>query len=283
MQTLLKHITLQEWRARAPDALVKPAERPRIALAPNIRHGISILDDQSSESDGIERGASTAGDHAYNVIRTLVLGGVYPTGARLKEEELTASCGVSRTPVREALRRLASEGLLELTPRHGVKVIGVDSSDLREIYDLRAMIESHAAFRAATRITPTDIEELRLLADRMVAAVDSGPVGVRNSFMRDNTRYHRIILDAADSPRLLKMASMVVELPLAILALLSSALDVREYAMNYHHELIEAFEQGEANWAAAVMKSHILSAYHGVVKNQIRLREEAQMRAITAP
>ena len=234
------------------------------------------MDADVTGNDGIERGGSTAGDHCYKIIRAQILGGVYTAGTRLKEEELAPLCGVSRTPVREALRRLASDGLLEMTPRYGVRVVGVDASELREIYDLRAMVESHAAFRAATRITHEQIEELRMLADRMLVAMASGPEAIRAGFMPDNARYHRIILVAADSPRLLKMAALVVELPLTIRALLSNALGVRDHPMNDHHELISAFEQREPKWAESIMRSHILSAYHGVVKNQIRAREEAR-------
>ncbi len=66
---------------------------------------------------------STAGGRAYEIIRRSVLDGRFPPGARLKEEELTAMCGVSRTPVREALRRLAVEGLVVVTPHQGAQVV----------------------------------------------------------------------------------------------------------------------------------------------------------------
>jgi len=237
------------------------------------------MDVDTAETNQTERGGSTAGDHSYKIIRSQILGGVYAGGARLIEEELAPLCGVSRTPVREALRRLASEGLVEMTPRYGVRVIGVDALELREIYDLRAMIESHAAHRAATRLTKEHIDELRMLADRMLEWIAQGPETVRTGFMPDNARYHRIILEAADSPRLLKMSALVVELPLTIRALLTGAMVVRDHPMNDHHEMVSAFEHREPEWAESLMRSHILSAYHGVVKNQIRAREEARAEA----
>ena len=87
---------------------------------------------------------------AYEKVRGRILSGELGDGVRLGEEELAEALSISRTPVREALRRLAAEGLVELLPNRGARVPRWDESDVNDIFDLRAVLESHAAGRAAT-------------------------------------------------------------------------------------------------------------------------------------
>jgi DNA-binding GntR family transcriptional regulator len=80
----------------------------------------------------------------YEQIRTAILSGELSNSERLVEEDLAVSLGISRTPVREALRRLAAEGLVDVSPNRGARVAEWDADDLREIFDLRSILESHA-------------------------------------------------------------------------------------------------------------------------------------------
>lgn len=216
---------------------------------------------------------STASARAYELIRTLILEGRFAPGERLKEEELTDLCGVSRTPVREGLRRLAIEGLVVVTPHQGAQVAAIGESDLAEIYALRAMIEGHAAGRAALLISDVEIAKLKALASEMelaVAAANSdlggGAAELHARFTPANSEFHRIILDAAMSPRLAAMASLVVEIPL-ILRTLARYSDVELLrSLQHHRELIAAFEAHDEDWARSVMRSHVLAASHAVVR-----------------
>ena len=108
---------------------------------------------------------SSAAEKAYEAIRDGIVGGVLPVGGRLREEELAGSIGVSRTPVREALRRLDAEGLVEFSPRRGAQVASWSDQDLDEIFGLRAVLESYGASLAATRIGGDALAELAELAD----------------------------------------------------------------------------------------------------------------------
>jgi DNA-binding GntR family transcriptional regulator len=200
------------------------------------------------------------------------LEGRFAPGERLKEEELTDLCGVSRTPVREGLRRLAIEGLVVVTPHQGAQVAAIGDGELEEIYALRAMIEGHAAGRAALLIAEQDIAKLKALASEMEAAVrdanrhEVGAAELNARFTPANSEFHRIILDAAMSPRLAAMASLVVEIPLILRTLARYSEEELMRSLQHHRELIAAFEARDEDWARSVMRSHVLAASHAVVR-----------------
>jgi DNA-binding GntR family transcriptional regulator len=205
----------------------------------------------------------------------LILEGRFAPGERLKEEELTELCGVSRTPVREGLRRLAIEGLVVVTPHQGAQVAAVGEGELEEVYALRAMIEGHAAGRAALLITLDDIARLKALAAEMEAAVHvalAAPAGsaaaadLNARFTPANSEFHRIILDAAMSPRLAAMAALVVEIPLILRTLARYSDQELLRSLQHHRELISAFEARDEDWARSVMRSHVHAASHAVVR-----------------
>jgi len=102
----------------------------------------------------------TAAAAAADLIRQAIVDGRVPPGHRLKEEELAQQLGISRTPVREALLVLQSEGLVEAAPNRGATVRAYDTADLEEMYELRALLEGHAAGRAASRVTPDQLAHL---------------------------------------------------------------------------------------------------------------------------
>ena len=207
---------------------------------------------------------STAGGKAYDRIRAAILSGDFGPGRRLKEDELTGFCQVSRTPVREALRRLALEGLVMVTPNAGAQVSTVSNSELGEIYALRAMIEGHAAERAAATIGAPEIARLDELATRMEQSLGLDQDRFAAVFTGANSDFHRIILETAASPRLSAMAALVIEMPLAqrTLARYSDQDIVR--SMGHHRELIDAFATRDGPWAASVMKSHIHAAFRKI-------------------
>lgn len=213
---------------------------------------------------------STVSALAYKIIRAQILEGRFTPGERLKEEDLTALCGVSRTPVREALRRLAQEGLVVVTPHQGAQVAEIGETELQEIYALRAMIESHAAARAAKRIEPAAIARLKVLALQMEEAVAEAAQG-RQALLYDrynvaNSEFHRIIMEAADSPRLLAMATLVVEVPLILRTLARFSQGELSRSLHHHRELVEAFEARDSDWASSVMRCHISAAAQAVVR-----------------
>jgi DNA-binding GntR family transcriptional regulator len=107
-------------------------------------------------------------------------------GERLTEPRLADLAGVSRSPVREALRILASEGLVEITPRHGARVAHVGARDARELYECRLLLEPRCAYQAVEAITPDGVAELDEIRAEMEAAAKDGP-----RFLAENVAYFR--------------------------------------------------------------------------------------------
>ena len=204
---------------------------------------------------------SKASERAYAEIRGLILSGDAPPGAPLTEEALADICGVSRTPVREALRRLEAELYVVRSDSQRLFVADWNAEDLAEMFTLRAMLEAHAAARAATRITPATLDTLRACNARITAAVGAAEPDVA-TFLNENRSFHEITIAAADSPRLATMLAALVEQPV-----------VRRTAARYNHtelarsahehgELIQAFAARDIEWARAVMTGHIRRAFH---------------------
>lgn len=132
-------------------------------------------------------------DAAYQAIRRRILDNVYPPGYRALESELAANLGISRTPVREALVRLANESLVEVVPRHGMRVLPVLPADMREIYLVLTALESAAAELLARR-RPTD-RELRPLVEAthaMAAALEADDL---DAWATADERFHHGLIE----------------------------------------------------------------------------------------
>jgi DNA-binding GntR family transcriptional regulator len=211
---------------------------------------------------------SKASASAFEIIKAEIINGRFEPGRRLKEDELTVICAVSRTPVREALRRLANEGFVTLIPNQGAQVALMGEAELADLYELRVLVESYAAARAAVRIGKDDIEALKTLAGEMEAALldKSAPPAPR--FSVANMAFHRIILTAASSARLEAVAQIVIEAPLALRTLIRYSPGELERSAHHHRELIAAFEARDAGWARAVMSSHIQAAFQVLVRER---------------
>ncbi len=199
-----------------------------------------------------------AADRAYEALRTRILDGGYVPGARLGEAELAETTGTSRTPVREALRRLEVEGLVEVLPHRGARVAEWSKEDMEEIYDLRMMLETLAAQRAATRISAARLGELGDLCDRMEALVGVDPE--LDKLAELNAEFHGTVREAARSTRLVSMLNAVVQLPLVMSTFHRySPGDLRRSAA-HHRELVDALRARDETWAGSVMRSHVAAA-----------------------
>jgi DNA-binding GntR family transcriptional regulator len=117
-----------------------------------------------------------------------IISGESTPGERLTEPRLAELAGVSRSPVREALRILASEGLVEITPRHGAQVARVGPRDARELYQCRLLLEPRWAYQAVQAITPAGVAELDAIRAAMEAAADDG-----SRFLAENVAYFRAL------------------------------------------------------------------------------------------
>ena len=200
---------------------------------------------------------SRASETAYLEIRRKVLSGELGRNRQLTERELADLCGVSRTPVREALRKLEAEMLVERSETQRWFIREWDADPIEELFTLRAMIESHAARRAASRITPAELAELERINDVILKAIDGADAPDIAAFLTANQEFHRVILAAARSDRLATMRRVLYEQSSSNLASrrYDRALLRRSHAD--HEEMLFAFRRHDSDWARLAMDNHI--------------------------
>jgi DNA-binding GntR family transcriptional regulator len=200
-------------------------------------------------------------DTAYTKLRGQILSGDLVHGERLAEEELAETLGISRTPVREALRRLASEGLVEVTPNRGASVAQWDTADLQEIFDLRSILESHATERAAVMADTGVTAALSKICDAMdgVFARMDGEKSLP-ALADLNRRFHTTIIEAAKSPRLASMVESLTHVPVVMQTFSKYSPTALERSLRHHREIVDAVKAHDSVWAGSVMRAHILAA-----------------------
>ncbi len=209
---------------------------------------------------------SRATDKAYDAIRNAVLQGNFGVGLRLKENDLATTIGVSRTPVREALRRLNAEGLIEFKSNHRATVTQWTGENVDDLFQLRALLEGFATALAAERISDAKINELSALADKMEqTSAGKRPVNF-DRLSQLNSEFHRIVMEAAGSKRLQTLMAGLIEMTIILRTYHRYSPSELARSFGHHRELIAAFLAHDSEWARSVMTSHILAARASYVR-----------------
>ncbi len=204
---------------------------------------------------------SRASENAYRFIRAEILSGALAPGEQLREEQLADACGVSRTPVREALRRLEAERFIQRNDSQRTFVTDWSFDEIEESFALRGILEGRAANRAATRISAADIDLLEGHNNAIRRTLE-GPSPDISGFLDHNRAFHGIILEAAASQNLAQLLSRIVEQP--IVARTAGHYDKGQLTRSLaeHDELVIAFRRQDPTWAEAIMAAHIRRAFH---------------------
>ena len=210
-------------------------------------------------------------DQLASDLQRRVLSGEIPAGARLRQSALAAEFGVSRTPIREALRKLQAGGLVELQPHRGALVRGLSSREIRDAYEVRAELEALAAELAATRIRHDQLDRLRdaqrqfgeALA-RTLAARESGDDGARLAGVWGpaNDQFHQLIQEAAGNVVLAAtLAHLHRSFPRDLTKIvLSENTPLLRENVREHEEIVEALENGDSAAARERMRRHVRRA-----------------------
>lgn len=202
-----------------------------------------------------------AADRAYAALLHRIQQGELVSGDFLVESELAGQLGVSRTPVREAIRRLAAEGLVLTSGRRRAVVREFDEARIDEIYELRARLESYAAQRAATRIGPAELAALHELANDMESCARKADARSIARFADLNDRFHQLILRAAAAPHLEAALRPVLQIQLVMLQRYRRTIaEHLERSCWHHRELIRALELRDPDLAESQMQLHMLAA-----------------------
>jgi DNA-binding GntR family transcriptional regulator len=201
-------------------------------------------------------------------LRALILTGEYGPDERLVEEQLAERLGVSRTPVRQALTMLEAEGLVEVAPNRGATVCSFSVEDVWDIYDLRAVLEGHAARRAAGRITNSELARLGELTGEMeglAGRFEDHEEEIR-TLVGLNQGFHGIIVEASRNRRLQRLINRTVEIPLMFKAFFWYTPHERVISNHYHRQILEALEKGDADRAEIIMREHVYEGRDFVIR-----------------
>ena len=199
--------------------------------------------------------ARTSGLDTYQKIVAEIRRGSLRPGDRLTETDLANRFGISRTPVREAIRQMEADGLITHLPRVGTTLRKLDYAEVSELYDMRTVLESTAARFAARAASDVEMEELASLNDAMCSA-DSP-----QALAELNLQFHRALLDAARN-RFLTRATRSLETTLLILGTTTMQLDSRANEANAEHtQILAALQSRDPVRAEQAMRSHIEAAH----------------------
>ncbi|MCW2975765.1 MAG: transcriptional regulator [Actinomycetia bacterium] len=191
-------------------------------------------------------------EKAYHAIRELIVSLELAPGAVIEERELMGRLGIGRTPVREALRRLAHERLVEVYPRRGMFVTGVDVRELARLSEVRVVLEPEAARLAAERATDAD----RAAIGELLEELGAGGRDDRE-LMELDERIHGAVYRAAHNDLLEATLSQYYVLALRIWSMALDQAHELEEAVEAHRALLEAIQNGDGQRAAETMRAHV--------------------------
>ena len=193
-------------------------------------------------------------EQAYRIIRQRILDNVYPAGYRALEREFAEELSLSRTPVREALLRLQSEGLIELIPRHGARVLPVSAGDMREIYDVLTALESMAA-EIVTRRRPS-AAELRPLSSASREMVEALRNGDLDAWARADEHFHRQLLELAGNSVLIQTVQLLWDRAHRARMVTLRLRPRPVHSTKEHNAIVEAIRAGDPEATVRLYRSH---------------------------
>ena len=202
----------------------------------------------------------------YDKLKAAVVSDAFKEGERLVEAEIAAKLKVSRTPVRTALQRLESEGMLESRGGQGFFVKEYTPDDIREIYLIREALESLAAERAARAATDRDIQAIRGIVREMEEAC-ANPDVMQSEIFDLHKRFSDAYNRASHMPTLVRMIESIKDRMTHFRRVSLSGAERREAALREHRAMLEAVERRDPAQAADLAKAHIMGAYDAYLRS----------------
>ena len=210
----------------------------------------------------VSKHSQPACSNVYQTIRKAILCGDYPPGKRLTEEKLARELGISRTPVREALRKLEVENMVNHNPNKGVVVAEVNSDQRDDLYEIRALVESLVVKRAAQNITVEGAARLNELLDKEEAA--SSPDEIYE-FVND---FHLALIEIADCPEISNLLIKIRETLRLMIRTTAIKPERRPVMQREHRLIVEAIANGDAQLAQSLTISHVYGAKRVLEKSE---------------
>lgn len=219
----------------------------------------------------------TAVDHAYEMIWRLLIQGERKAGERLADTELAAQLGLSRTPVRQALHRLAQEELVRFDARRGFSVRAFDAADVHEIYDVRRSLEVLALRLAAPHLSVDVLaahrERLRVARRALQAPRDAHAI---IAHLRADLELHDLLIQGSRNGRLIRILASLRGQQMLFQYWDTSYPDANEAASEEHERILVALMDGDTEQAAEAMAEHITAAKNRVLTDLFNAVAPAQ-------
>lgn len=199
----------------------------------------------------------------FETIRNAIISGALKPGERLMEVQMAESLGVSRTPVREAIRKLELEGLVIMLPRKGAFIADLSVKDLTEVLEIRASLEGLAAGLAATRINEAEIEELEVIALKFHKAVEND--NIDEIILRD-IEFHDLLFKASRNERLIQLNSNLLEQVQRFREIYHKKANKSKETSKEHYDMVEAISKRDVDKAEKIARRHIENAEQSILK-----------------
>jgi DNA-binding GntR family transcriptional regulator len=200
-----------------------------------------------------------------DTLRAAILSGELVAGQLYSVQDLAEVLGVSRTPVREALIRLASKGMVRFERNRGVRILQTTSEDLEEVFELRLLLEVPATRLAVARMQDADLVELRTCLEGMKKAAEAGD---ERALMDHDRRFHAAILEVAGNHRLAVFVDSLRDLVLTRGVSTAGTSRTLHDIADEHAPILEKFEARDADGAASAMRRHVLHTAQLLIKQE---------------
>ena len=215
----------------------------------------------------------TGSDKAYQIIRERIVGGHYRPGAQLKEEPLARELGLSRTPVRAALKRLVDDGLATADAGQGVHVLQWSEYDIEETFQLRMLLEPYAASLAVARGGDHLVERLRASNRKMAGAIRERNV---EAIQEANREFHHALIDACGAPRLRTIIESIIDMPIITRSFYLSTPAELKQSLHHHEDLTLAAAAKDGELARQAMQLHLRMSYQRFLRHRSEYRAATQ-------
>ena len=202
-------------------------------------------------------------DVVFNTLRQAIIKGDLKPGERLLEIKLADMLGVSRTPVREAIRKLELEGLVTMMPRRGATVLGITKKHLQDVLEIRCALEELALELACCRITPEQLEKLLHLEKLLEEKKESDDAFELSDI---DEKFHEQIYQATNNPRLIQMLANLREQMYRYRLEYMKAKDKRSGLIQEHNQIINALENRDSKAGRNAIREHIVNQAEAILK-----------------
>jgi DNA-binding GntR family transcriptional regulator len=189
-------------------------------------------------------------------IKTAIIKGKFKPGEKISEGDLAESMGISRTPLREAFRKLENEGFIEIIPRKGAVVTGISHREMNDLYEIKSTLEGLAARLASANMKDKDIIKLEKINDELKDHIDRNDL---EAFYQAHTKFHEVFVKLSENRRLIRMISNLND-HFKRFGIVSMTLPGQyESAIKQHEGIIRAFKSGDEKVVEEKVRTNVMT------------------------